>query len=78
MSIVRKLKVWHIKRKARKAYLQWREFGADLDCGSHLASVLRPTHKLLADFAAMQFNRYMDQLAALGEKVPAGRLGGDT
>jgi len=76
MSILHKLKVWLIKRKARKAYLQWREFGADLDCGSHLAAALRPSRKLLADFAAMRFNRYLDQLDALGEKVPAGRLGG--
>ncbi|TKD30026.1 hypothetical protein [Azotobacter chroococcum] len=76
MSIVHKLKVWHIKRKARKAYLQWREFGADLDCGSHLASVLRPTHKLLADCAAIEFNICMDRLAALGEKVPEKRIGG--
>jgi len=74
IGIPRWLKVWLIKRKARKAYLTWREFGSDLDCGSHMAATLRPTRKLIADSAALEFDICLDKLAALGEQVPAMRM----
>lgn len=69
--MIKALKVWHYKRKARKAYLQWRDANSDLDCGAHMAAMLRPES---IERPARAFDRAMDQLRSLGEPVPDTRL----
>ena len=72
--MIRSLKVWWLKRKARAAYLRWQAVNADLDCGRHMAAMVRPLAQQHAENQAMLFDVYMDQLRALGEDVPSGRL----
>ncbi len=72
--MIRSLKVWWIKRKARKAYLSWRDAHADLDCGRHMAAMIRPLAEQHAENQALLFDIYTDKLRALGEQVPNKRL----
>lgn len=72
--MIRALKVWWIKRKARACYIRWRDTCTDLDCGRHMAAMVRPMAMQHAENNALLFDIYMDRLRALGENVPDGRL----
>lgn len=66
----RSLKVWWFKRKARKAYICFKNACDRLDCGNEIATyVSRDVRESRA-----AFNYCMDKLAALGEPVPEKRL----
>lgn len=69
--MIRTLKVWWIKRKARAAYLRWCDSGSGLDCGAYMTLMLRGQ---TARSAAREFDTLMDQLRDLGEPVPDKRL----
>ena len=73
--MMRKFKVMILKRKARKLYLRWRDENNDLDCGSHIAAMLRPSSYRVAQ----QLDDCIDKLRALGEQCPDTRFykGGD-
>lgn len=70
-----KIKVWWCKRQAKKAYLRWINTNNDLDCGQHMASMVRPLAAQHAENQANIFDIYMDRLRDLGESVPNTRLG---
>ncbi|EMM6198932.1 hypothetical protein RZ589_000095 [Pseudomonas aeruginosa] len=72
--MLRSLKVWWYLRKARQAYIHWIRANDDLDCGSHMAAVIRPMVQQHIENQARLFDFYMDKLRALGEQVPAARL----
>ena len=64
------LKVWWLKRKARKTYICFKNACDRLGCGNEIAAyVSRDVRE-----SRETFNRCMDKLAALGEKVPEKRL----
>ncbi|MFU5825042.1 hypothetical protein ACM7TJ_29880 [Pseudomonas aeruginosa] len=72
--MLRSLKVWWYLRKARQAYIHWIRANHDLDCGSHMAAVIRPMVQQHIENNAQLFDFYMDKLRDLGEQVPAARL----
>ncbi|HCI2922972.1 hypothetical protein [Pseudomonas aeruginosa] len=72
--MLRSLKVWWFRRQARQAYFRWIQANDDLDCGSHMAAVIRPLVQQHIENQAQLFDFYMDKLRALGEQVPAARL----
>lgn len=72
--MIRALKIWWIKRQARRHYLAWRSVNDDLDCGRHMAAVVRPLAQQHAENRALLFDVCMDRLRALGEPVPDTRL----
>jgi hypothetical protein len=69
--MTRTLKVWWFKRKAKQCYLRWRDFGSDLDCGTHMAQMLRGQ---CSDNAAVEFDYWIEKLRLLGEPVPTTKL----
>lgn len=69
--MIRLLHVWYYKRKAKKAYLKWLDANSDLNCGAHMAEMLRPGS---LERPAMAFDHAMDKLRKLGEPVPSHRL----
>lgn len=69
-DLVRSLRIWWLKRKARKAYTRFSNARDRLGCGNEIASfVSRDIRESRATF-----NSCMDKLAALGEPVPRKRL----
>ncbi|WP_181260494.1 hypothetical protein [Pseudomonas aeruginosa] len=72
--MLRSLKVWWYLRKARQAYVRWIRANDDLDCGSHMAAVIRPMVQQHIENQAQLFDIYMNKLRDLGEQVPSGRL----
>ena len=69
-ELVRSLKVWWLKRKARKAYMRFSNARDRLGCGNEIATfVSRDVRE-----SRSTFNSCMDKLAALGETSADGRL----
>lgn len=67
---MKNLKIWWLKRKARKAYSCFNAARSRLGCGNEIATyVSRDVRE-----SRSIFNRCMDQLADLGEPVPEKRL----
>lgn len=65
---MRLLKIWWLKRKARKAYVCFANARDRLGCGNEIATHVSSDIRKSRD----TFNRCMDQLAMLGEPT-AGR-----
>jgi len=64
------LKVWWLKRQAKRHYVRATYLPDHVDCGLHMYHILRPDLAMSVN----RFNSIMDQLSALGEDVPTDRL----
>jgi hypothetical protein len=68
--MLKNLKVWWYKRKARAAYIAYHELCNEYDCGSILTRNL----SVKSVYYANAFNASMRKLKELGEKVPDVKL----
>lgn len=64
------LRIWWLKRQARRAYARYQAAIGAYGCGANLAEQVSP--RALA--AKLRFNTTMDRLAKLDATAPAGRL----
>lgn len=66
----RALRVWALKRRAKRHYLAYKGTRA-ADGGNHITNVITGGR---LDYHAQLFNVTLDRLAELGEPVPEARL----
>lgn len=69
-TLLKKIKILHLKHRAKHNYAVAMSFYNYLDCGRQMAEILRPDIAI----ARRKFNSIMDQLETLGEDVPKLRL----
>ena len=65
------LKIYWLKKRAKRLYLHYRNLTDDLDCGMQMALTLRGAQ---ITSAARKFDSCVDELALLGFEVPSARL----
>lgn len=65
-----KFKIWWLTRKARRQYNAYFIIFDQMSCGHHLAQHM--SHRLRMH--ALEFDAALDELKALGDIVPVGRL----
>lgn len=68
--MLKNLKIWWYKRKAKAAYIHYIELCEESSCGE---MVLRAYSRTAIQYVN-DFNSSMDKLKSLGEKVPSKRL----
>ena len=68
--MIKKLKIWWLKRKARAAYIGYKSVCSEYDC----SSILTRSYSKRAINYANSFNSAMRNLKSLGEKVPDIKL----
>jgi hypothetical protein len=64
------LKIWWLKRKAKKYYIQYLRIASGLGCGVTVASYVSVSFNQ----AKNNFNRVMDKLTQLDPATPKARL----
>jgi len=67
---IRKFRVWNLKRRARKFYMQHLDILGQYSCGSNLASYMSVRAVRIAE----KFNYAMDRLTELDPDTPKERL----
>ena len=69
-DIVKRLRIWWLKKRLRGLYPHATTVPDDMDCGLQMAYVIRPS---LGD-SARKFNNLMDKLAQIDPDTPEHRL----
>jgi hypothetical protein len=70
LEMIKKFKIWWLKRKAKSAYIGYHEVCNEYEC----ASILTRSFSTKAINYANRFNSSMRKLKELGEKVPDIKL----
>lgn len=70
MDALRPVRIWWLKRRARKYYLAYKNQYADMSCGATLGQFIRGGNNSYRD----RFNQTMDELARIDPETPKSRL----